>query len=222
MQRAWHIGRQNTDPFTRNFNVAPTTQVPLLRRDGESGELALTAARWGLIPVWWKEATPPTHTINARSEEAATKAMWRQALRSARCLLPAEGWYEWRKIEKVDPDTGEVKSSKRPHFIYRKGKQPFCFAALMSLWTPPGQTDALLSSSILTRAASPSVAVVHDRMPVVLPDTVHATWLDPALTDASRITTLIRECAVDEFNYHPVSVRVNSPKNNDAALVEPA
>jgi putative SOS response-associated peptidase YedK len=75
---------------------------------------------WGLIPVWWKEEKLPFHTINARSEEAATKPMWRNPLRSARCLMPAQGWYEWQKIERVDPESGEVKGSK-PHFIYRKG-----------------------------------------------------------------------------------------------------
>ena len=220
MQRAWQVGRQSSNPFTRNFNVAPTTQVPLLRRDPDSGELELTTARWGLIPVWWKEAKLPAHTINARSEEAATKAMCRHPLRQARCLMPAEGWYEWQKVERGDPETGEVKESKQPHFIYRKGNKPFCFAALMSFWTPPGKTDPLLSCSILTRAASPMVAAVHDRMPVVLPDGVHAAWVDPGLTDAAKVMTIIRECAVDAFDHHAVSARVNSPKNKDATLLE--
>lgn len=222
MERAWHIGRHNNNPFTRNFNIAPSTQVPLLRLDPESGDLELTVARWGLIPGWWKEAKLPMHTINARSEEAATKAMWRHPLRSARCLMPAEGWYEWQKIKHVDPETGEVKEIKQPHFIYRKGNQPFCFAALMSTWTPPGETAPLLNCSILTRAASPSVAAVHDRMLVVLPDAAHDAWLDPSLTDAAKVMTIIRECAVDDFDHHAVSTRVNSPKNKDAELIEPA
>jgi putative SOS response-associated peptidase YedK len=221
MERAWQVGRQNVNPFPRNFNVAPSTHVPLLRRDVESGELELTAARWGLIPVWWKEAKLPMHTINARSEEAATKAMWRQPLRTARCLMPAEGWYEWQKVRSVDPETGEIKEVKQPHFIHRKGGEPFCFAGLMSYWTPPGQADSLLSCSILTRAASPSVARVHDRMPVVLPDAVHKDWLDPGLNDAAKVMAIIRECPVVDFDHYAVSTRVNSPKNKDAALIDP-
>jgi len=222
IERAWQVGRQNGNPVVRNFNVAPTTHVPVLRRDPALGELELTAARWGLIPAWWKEAKLPMHTINARFEEAATKAMWRHPIRSARCLMPAEGWYEWRKIEQVDPETGEVKTVKQPHFIYRRGGQPFSFAGLLSFWTPPGKTDALLSCSILTRAASPAVASVHDRMPVVLPDGMHDAWLDPRLTDAAKVTAIIRECAVDDFNHHAISPRVNSPRNNDAGLTKPA
>lgn len=221
MERAWTLVRGGGNPFTRNFNVAPTTRVPLLRLNPGSTDLELSAARWGLVPIWWKEEKLPFHTINARSEEAATKPMWRQSVRSARCLMPAEGWYEWQKIERVDPETGEVKDVKQPHFIYRKGKQPFCFAALMSIWTPPGKTGSVLSCSILTRAASPPLAAVHDRMPVVLPDGVHEAWLDPGVSDAAKVTAIIRECAVDDFHHHTVSTRVNSPKNNDAELIDP-
>ena len=143
MERAWNLTRGGGNPFTRNFNVAPTTQVPLLRRDPGSGDLELTAARWGLIPVWWKEAKLPMHTINARSEEAATKPMWRQPLRSARCLMPAEGWYEWQKVERVDPATGEVKEVKQPHFIHRKDGKPFCFAGLWEQWRKPEGLTAI-------------------------------------------------------------------------------
>lgn len=221
IERAWHLGGRNNNPFTCNFNVAPTTQVPVLRRDSESGDLELTAARWGLIPVWWKEAKLPFHTINARSEEAATKPMWRHPMKSARCLMPAEGWYEWQKIKRVDPETGEVREVKQPHFIYRKGKKPFCFAALMSTWTPPGKKEAVVSCTILTRAAAKSVATVHDRMPVVLPDSAHDAWLDPKLTDGAEVTEMIRKRALDDFSHHAVSTRVNSPKNKDADLVQP-
>ena len=89
MEREWHVGRANSNPFPRRFNVAPTTLVPILRLDRGSDELELTAARWGLIPHWWKDAKIPVHTIDARSEDAATKPMWRAALRNWRCLIPA-------------------------------------------------------------------------------------------------------------------------------------
>lgn len=221
IERLWNVTRGGGNPFTRNFNVAPTTQVPLLRLDPESGNLVLTAARWGLIPIWWKEEKLPFHTINARSEEVATKPMWRHPMRSARCLMPAEGWYEWQKAERVDPQTGEVKESKQPHFIYRKSQKPFCFVALMSWWTPLGKKEAMPSCAILTRAASKSVAKVYDRMPVVLSDSAHDAWLDPKLTDGAEVTELIRRRALDDFAHHAVSTRVNSPKNKDADLAQP-
>jgi putative SOS response-associated peptidase YedK len=147
--------------------------------------------------------------------------MWRHPFRQARCLIPAEGWYEWQKVPQVDSETGEIKESKQPHYIYRKDGSPFCFAGLMSFWTPPGKPDPVLSCTILTRAASARVAKVHDRMPVVLPDAVHDDWLEPELTDAAKVAALVRDCAVEDFSHHPVSTRVNSPKNRDAALLDP-
>ncbi|MGB7542710.1 MAG: SOS response-associated peptidase, partial [Burkholderiales bacterium] len=170
IEREWHIGRHNSNPFKRRFNVQPTTYVPILCLDRESGQLELTLARWGLIPHWWKEAKPPRLTFNARSEEAATKPMWRGPIRHARCLMPAEGWYEWQEVAHVDEVTGEVKLLKQPHFIYRRDKKLLCFAGLMSLWAPPGQDTPSPTCAILTRAAAGSVAEVHDRMPVILPD----------------------------------------------------
>src|ERR1700687_2694433 len=105
IERQWHIGRSNNEPFSRRFNVQPTTKVPMLRRGHQSGKLDLTLARWGFIPHWWKDAKPPKLAINARSEEAATKPMWRFAVRNGRCLLPAEGWFEWAEVERVDEET---------------------------------------------------------------------------------------------------------------------
>ena len=87
VERAWHIGRHNSDPFERRYNVLPTSQVPMLRAAPGSGELELTSARWGFIPHWWKAGKAPQSTINARSEEAAAKPMWRHAYRHARCLI---------------------------------------------------------------------------------------------------------------------------------------
>jgi putative SOS response-associated peptidase YedK len=221
IEREWQIGRANGNPFPRVFNVAPTNLVPIMRLDRESHEIELTAARWGLIPHWWKDTKLPAHTINARSEDAATKPMWRTALRNWRCLIPAEGWYEWKQDQVVDRATGEVKPSKQPYFIHRKDQHPFCFAGLTSLWTPEAGGDPVLSCSILTKDAARSVADVHDRMPVVLPTQAHATWLDPELTDSARVGTIMRECAMADFESYPVSARVNSTRNNDEKLLEP-
>ncbi|MCG6875821.1 MAG: SOS response-associated peptidase [Betaproteobacteria bacterium] len=222
MERAWHVGRDNSNPFARQFNVLPTSIVPLLRRDPESGKLALAGARWGLIPHWWKDAMLPKFTINARAEEAAGKPMWRHAWRHARCLIPAEGWYEWRELERVSRETGEVKKYKQPYYIHRSDEHPFCFAGLMALWQKSGSDDMTLSCAIITKPAAGPATEVHDRMPVVLPEQAFEEWSDPALTDAARVQSIIAECAQSDFAFHAVSTKVNSSRNAGPDLIEPA
>jgi len=201
IERAWQIRRSSGLDFPRRFNVQPTTDVPLLRLD--AGELQLAAARWGLIPHWWKKEKPPTFTINARLEEAAGKPMWRDPMRRSRCLLPAEGWYEWQALA----------GGKQPTLIRRSDGNPFCFAGLMSVWKDQ------LSCAILTKAADGPVAEVHDRMPVVLPDLAHAGWLDPGLEDATAFARA--HALVHEFIHYPVSKRVNNARNEGPELLEP-
>jgi putative SOS response-associated peptidase YedK len=201
IERAWRIDRANSNPFLRRFNVAPTTDVPVLRREGVAR--VLDAARWGLIPEWWKKDTAPTHSINARLEEAAGKPMWRDPLRTARCLLPAEGWYEWQALA----------GGKQPHHIRRADGRPFCFAGLAAIWRERW------SCALLTKAAEGPVAEVHDRMPVVLPDEAFDGWLDPALADA---TAYARAHALSrEFAHYPVSKRVNDARHEGAELIAP-
>ena len=202
IERAWQIRRSSGLDFVRRFNVQPTTDVPVLSL--EDGELALAAARWGLIPHWWKQDKPPTFTINARLEEAAGKPMWRDPMRRTRCLLPAEGWYEWQ----------ELAGGKQPHFIARTDRRPFCFAGLMSTW------NGKRSCALLTKAAEGPVAEVHDRMPVVLPDEAHPGWLDPALKDATEFARA--HALAREFTHYPVSKRVNNARNEGPELIEPA
>ena len=120
IERFWKLSQaQIRDPLNQRFNVSPTALVPILRLD-DAGSLELVAARWGLIPFWWKAAKPPRLTFNARSEEAAVKPMWRHPAAKARCLMPARGWYEWKEVERIDPSIGEVKKAKQPYFIHRQ------------------------------------------------------------------------------------------------------
>lgn len=220
IERAYHIGRQNSNPFRRRYNVLPTTNVPILRYASENGGIELTQARWGLIPHWWSRPKPPTSTINARSEEAAGKPMWKHPYRHSRCLIPAVGWYEWQELVRTDPDTGEVTKYKQPFYLWVEGADIACFAGLMSAWnTQMGQP--LVSCAILTRAPSASAAVVHDRMPVILPQSVHGEWLDPTLVDAEKVAQIVRSNALDEVKHRPVSTRLNSAKTDDPGLVEP-
>ena len=220
IERAWHIGRHNNNPFRRRYNVLPTTQVPIIRRTPDADELELTEARWGLIPPWWSKPKPPTSTINARSEEAAGKPMWRFPYREARCLIPALGWYEWKPMERTDPATGEVNTYKQPFYLRVEREGPVCFAGLMSTWAPEGG-EPRLTCAILTRAPSPSAAEVHDRMPVILPEAAHREWLDPELQDAGKVGEIIRLTAMGDVKHHPVSTRLNSAKTDDEELIRP-
>lgn len=210
IERAWQVRRSSGMPFQRRYNVLPTTLVPILRHVASLGSLELTEARWGLIPGWWKQAKAPTSTINARSEEAAGKPMWRDPYRNARCLIPALGWYEWREAKRTDPETGEVRTYKQPYYLRVDQKAPVAFAGLMAMWTPAGG-EPQLTCAILTRAPSPSAAEVHDRMPVVLRKDVQEDWLDPALKDAAKVAAIIKDGAVDEVVHHPVRTLVNKP-----------
>lgn len=221
IEREWHVGRSDGNPFRQRFNVAPTATVPILRLNPESGALELMVATWGLIPVWWKEPKPPRLTFNARSEEAATKPMWRQPLQSARCLVPAEGWYEWQMIERADPETGEVTKAKQPQFIRRQDGKLFCFAGVMSQRRGAEGEPPTLSCSILTAAAAPSVAAVHIRMPVVLQDTAHGAWLDRKLKDSTQAIALALDHADTDFEHYPVSARVSNARNEGPELLKP-
>lgn len=220
IERAWQIGRRNNNPYPRRYNVTPSSQVQILRRAPDADMLELVEARWGLIPSWWAKAKPPTSTINARSEEAAGKPMWRDPFRHARCLVPALGWYEWKHVVRiVRGATEEVRSYRQPYYLRVDREGPVAFAGLIAASTFGG--EALITCAILTRAASASAATVHDRMPVVLAEAAHREWLDPGVQDAGKVAQLLRECAVDRVKYYPVSTRVSSSKVDDETLIRP-
>src|SRR5260370_17115662 len=120
IERYRHLGRRNNpNPFARRFNVFPTDTIPFLRLPSNSVELELAAGRWGLVPHWWKEAKPPKTTFNARLEEAAAKPMWRDAWARSRCLLPAEGWYEWQAPPPAPPPAPPHTTATTPPFSLR-------------------------------------------------------------------------------------------------------
>jgi putative SOS response-associated peptidase YedK len=161
------------------------------------------------------------HSALVEEREAAAKPMWRHAYRQARCLMPAEGWYEWREMERLDRATGEVKRYKQPYFMRRPDGAPFCFAGLMSFWQAPDASASGLSCAILTRAAAGPVAEIHDRMPVILPDDAHAEWLSGELADPVRVAAVIVARAQSAFVYAPVSTAINGRVADTAKLIEP-
>jgi putative SOS response-associated peptidase YedK len=216
LERRFKIASGDSNRFVQRFNVAPTTIVPVICQH-EHGGLALSGARWGLIPHWWKQPKLPTFSFNARSEEAVSKPMWRDAYRRSRCLIPAAGWYEWHEGEIVD-GTGEVRAFKRPHFVYDPIDSIVAFAGLMSWWTNP-DGERMLTCALLSKAAAPSIASVHDRMPVVLGPEYYEEWTNVGQTNAASVERMIA-AAQTEFEHYPVSSRVNNARNDSPELAK--
>ena len=192
------------------FNIAPTMQIPIIVQDRGTREITARVARWGLVPHWWKELKLPSNTINARSEEAAVKPVWRDAWQFARCLIPATHWYEWRQEAAI----------KQPFALQPRYHRLFCFAGLYAWWTPPGG-NPILSAAILTRAAAPALKDIHDRMPVVLNANVWREWLDPDLRDAAKVQRLLDVSAILDVVAYKVRTLVNSAKNDGPELLAP-
>ena len=165
--------------------------------------------RWGLIPRWAKDAAIGHRLINARSETAHQKPSFRNALRYRRCLIPANGFFEWKREGK----------GTQPYFIRRKDQEPLALAGLWEGWKGP---DGLIEScTILTTAANDLIAQIHDRMPVILPPEVYDLWLDPAMTDTAKLQPLFSPDVEESLEMVPVSTAVNSPRHEGEDCVEP-
>lgn len=197
------------EEFTQRprWNVAPSQRMPIVRLS-EDGLRELAVARWGLIPSWAKEM-PKIQPINARAESAPTSGMFRQALARRRCLVPADGFYEWQG----------AKAPKQPFFIHKSDDGLFCFAGLWERWKPPNASEPLDTFTIITTSPNKLMAGIHNRMPVILQAADYAQWLDPA-TSVDRLKSLLTPYADGELEAYPVSRHVNSPANDDPQCVE--
>jgi putative SOS response-associated peptidase YedK len=213
LERFWTLDRRNWNPFRGSFNVAPTSVVPIVRR-AEDGAYELAAARWGLVPHWWSKAKLPSATFNARSEEVASKPMWRQSYLHRRCLMPALGWYEWQERE-PEPGAAKRRAPKQPYYIYSDATPVVAFAGLMAVWRASKDDEWLVSCALLTRPTAPVLAHIHDRMPVVLPPETFAAWLSAAAS-VEELDKLVRG-AREDFSARPVSASATVPE----ASVEP-
>ena len=196
------------------YNMAPTQEAAVVRVEKPGEPRRLGMLRWGLIPYWAKEASIGNRMINARSESVAEKPAYRFSFRKQRCLIPADGFYEWKKEGKA----------KQPYFIHRKDGRPLAFAGLWSRWKDPekGPTDTF---TILTTSANELVRPLHDRMPVILDPKDFGLWLDPSLEDREKLEPLLAPFDPGQMETFPVSRTVNSPaydaKDCIAPLVEP-
>lgn len=190
------------------WNVAPSQSMPVVVREGES--LRGRVCRWGLVPSWARDPAIGNRLINARSETVHEKPSFRAAFRSGRCLVPADGFYEWKKGP----------GGKTPCWIRPDGERVFTFAGLAERWEGPGG-EVLETFTLLTTDAAEAIRPIHHRMPVIVPDTLRDEWLDPS---ASRETleAIMRSGPGRPFVVREVSTRVNSPAHDDPSCLEPA
>jgi putative SOS response-associated peptidase YedK len=215
LTRRFRVEPEQLAAYRPSYNVAPTQAVLTVRRV-EAARRA-EPMRWGLVPGWAKDPGKLPSMINARVETAPSRPAYRRPFRHQRCLILADGFYEWQAP--VAPRRRRI-----PHWISLETREPFAMAGLWSLWRPPGPDSAepVLSCTILTTDANPALAPIHARMPVILRPTDEAMWLDPALDDrVERLRELLAGLPAEHFRSHPVSVRVNSPRNDGPELILP-
>jgi putative SOS response-associated peptidase YedK len=209
--------------FEPRYNIAPTQEIVVVRADPACGRRSASMMRWGLVPSWSKEGLKGRPMINARAETLAEKPAFRTAYRCRRCLIPADGFYEWQQ-----PPGGRGK--KQPFYIHRRDHEPFAFAGLWEKWRGgPAAMDAkqepspspslerkgtegplaIESCAIVTTASTGALSELHDRMPVILAPNDYAQWLDPSIEDCSSLAHLLQPGGIDELIAEPVSTRVN-------------
>ncbi len=199
------------------YNVAPTQQVLVVREnpasDSVQREFALMA--WGLVPFWAKDPSIGNRLINARSETVAEKPAFRAAMRKRRCLVVADGYFEWMKVG----------TKKQPYWIRMEDEQPFAMAGLWEAWYGPGgkeatpESDPLLTCTIITTGSNAATSHLHDRMPVILRESDWQQWLDKNQQHPAEVAHLLQPLEDTAISIDAVSTRVNSPKHDDAACV---
>ncbi len=204
--------------FGPRYNIAPTDDIAAVRvrRGGESREPAVL--RWGLVPYWTRDPGIGARMINARGESVAGKPAFRDAFRERRCLVVADGFYEWQKL------TGR----KQPYYLRMRDGEPFAFAGLWDRWEGQGQgqgqgqrQEPIESCTIITTEPNELARALHDRMPVILRPEDYDRWLDPVATDLKSLEVLLRPFPSELMIAYPVSTLVNKPENDAPECIEP-
>lgn len=203
--------RAEVDELPTRYNVAPTLRVPVVveRADGRT----LTTMRWGFVPFWAKQVGRGPQPINARVEGVADSGMFKRAFRRNRVIVPADGFYEWQ--------ARAGSSRKQPWYIHDPDDRPLALAGIRSYWKDDETGDGVESFAILTRDAAGRMADLHDRMPVVLPEGLWATWLEATEQDAPHLHDVIERAGVPALEARTVSDRVNNVRNDGPELLAP-
>lgn len=190
------------------YNIAPTQAVPIVRL-GDNGSRKLSLAHWGLIPSWADDPAIGNRMINARADTVATKPSFRTAFKKRRCLLVADGFYEWQKTN----------GKKQPYYIRLKDGAPFGFAGLWERWER--DSNAIESCAIITTDANELMEPIHNRMPVIIPPSAYDLWLDQAVQEPERLQALLCPCPAGDLTADAVSTVVNNPRNEQAKCIVP-
>ena len=199
-----------------SYNVAPTNDVYAVLSDGEVRRV--DAFHWGLVPGWAKDPKVGSRMINARAETLATKNAYKPALKRRRCLIPADGFYEWRKVPGA--------KQKQPYFVSRPDGERFAFAGLWEVWRGPRDAEGkqtgepLRSCTIITTTPNREMAKIHDRMPVILPPAAWDTWLDREVDDLELLGRLLVPADPSLTVMHPIATDVNNVRNDSPSLTD--
>jgi putative SOS response-associated peptidase YedK len=210
LQQNFNI-RTTASDIIPNYNVAPTQKIlAIINHDNEN---KLERLHWGLVPFWAKDISIGFRMINARAETVASKPAFRNAFKKRRCLIPADGFYEWK---------GE-KGHKQPFYISIHSGKPFAFAGLWETWINKENDEESVykSCTITTTAASESVREIHHRMPVILDPDFYEKWLNIEIQDPKELEIILKDGVIHDMKYYPVSTLVNSVKNNDPNCIKP-
>ena len=198
--------------LAENFNVAPTSDVYVVYEDGDTRRV--DPFHWGLLPHWAKDLSVGNRMFNARAETVATKSAFRSSLIKRRCIVPVDGFYEWKAVP--------GRRTKQPYFIHPRDGELMAFGGLWSEWhgEVAGEPTSVRSTSIITCAANEAMSELHDRMPVILPASAWDLWLDPDVRDIVQVSSLLVPAPNQLITFHPVSTEVNNARNNGEHLVD--
>jgi len=196
------------DELPPRYNIAPTQPIAVVANNGEN---KIEFFHWGLIPFWAKDPTIGNRMINARAETLAEKPSFKNAFQRRRCLVLADGFYEWRK----NPN-----KTKTPMYIQMESRDPFAFAGLWESWRSP-EGETILSCTIITTEPNELMTTIHNRMPVILPSEAYDQWLDPAEQKAEQLQGLLKPYPAELMIAYPISTLVNNPSNDMPDCIAP-
>ena len=208
IRKAFHI--PNAEPIGLNsrYNITPSQEIAIVRNTEDGHELVM--AQWGLVPHWSKQPKTKYSTINARIETVAEKPTYRTPFSSKRCIIPTDGFYEWKLIN----------GHKIPHYIRMRSGGVFAFAGIWDRWQ--GESETLDSCSIIVMPANEAMKPVHERMPAIIAPAHYDLWLDPRITDKDEIMQYLNSAPSSQLKFYPVSTWVNSPEHDDERCIRPA
>jgi putative SOS response-associated peptidase YedK len=207
---AEHFQLSEEPELEPRYNIAPTQMVAVVRLDPETTRRELRLVKWGLIPSWAKDTSIGSRLINARAETVADKPAFRAAFKYRRCLVPADGFYEWKRVER----------KRQPYFFGSADKKPFAFAGLWERWEGP-DGEAIESCTVLTTDSNELLRPIHDRMPVILKVEDYDLWLDPTVKKPELLKPLLKPYPSEEMTGHPVTSKVNKAAYEGPDCIKP-